>query len=578
MRLNISQYIEKIPASIYWGVVLLYQFIFIFQGLDFADEGFLMTLYANIFTAPQTATTTFSIWLTGIIGGGLLSIYPQGGVIMMRILGVALVTTTAYIASRTLKPYLPKWSIRLGVLLSIMFMYDDISMLCYNRVSTLIIITAISLLLKGLSGDKGTYRWLLLSGAIFALAPLARFPNILDIAFVALIPYAAYLKKQARQTTLKQLLYFVIGWIITFALAVVALYATKTATIYADALSMLADMGSSSSNSHGIITMIKKTLQQYLSIVETGGGLLFVALLAIPILKHVKGNLYYIVVTLLLALLYISQSYLNTTYIIYFIAIITTISILLNNYHNSIKILAAASILFNVIYPLGSDYGVNIAGYHTFLFTFPIILAITPQVITTLPIYSNFIKETSQKQLKYMGWGLVMVLLVLSAQRRIVTTYFDYGSRLNKTESLSHPKLNLIYTTPQRAKVVEELLHELNNHVKPNSYLIGYDNLPMLNYLTDTKPYLYGAWVISYHAEMLADRVQRSKAETGELPVIVMQHFQSLQNREWEVDKEYYATSKYRERDNQLCKFMQQNNYAQVWSNGYFTIHKPIYE
>jgi formate/nitrite transporter FocA (FNT family) len=50
-------------------IIILYPLLFIWQGLDFADAGYSMTVYQQVFNEPESISYNFVTWLTNIIGG-----------------------------------------------------------------------------------------------------------------------------------------------------------------------------------------------------------------------------------------------------------------------------------------------------------------------------------------------------------------------------------------------------------------------------------------------------------------------------------------------------------------------------
>ena len=56
------------------------------SGIDLADTGFYMTFYRYIYTSPESVEYNFMYWLTGIVGGAWLSIFP--GIISLRVLAM----------------------------------------------------------------------------------------------------------------------------------------------------------------------------------------------------------------------------------------------------------------------------------------------------------------------------------------------------------------------------------------------------------------------------------------------------------------------------------------------------------
>lgn len=73
--------IERMPQWVFLSILFLFQLIFIPQGLDFADEGFFMTFYQQIFNDPESVTYAFMYWFAGVLGGSLYALFPEDGLL-----------------------------------------------------------------------------------------------------------------------------------------------------------------------------------------------------------------------------------------------------------------------------------------------------------------------------------------------------------------------------------------------------------------------------------------------------------------------------------------------------------------
>ena len=62
------------------------------------------------------------------------------------------------------------------------------------------------------------------------------------------------------------------------------------------------------------------------------------------------------------------------------------------------------------------------------------------------------------------------------------------------TAPFEHPKLKGIHSTPEKAATLEELLDYLDERVKPRDYFLAYNYIPMLYFLTQSRPAYGAAW------------------------------------------------------------------------------------
>jgi hypothetical protein len=175
----------------------------------------------------------------------------------------------------------------------------------------------------------------------------------------------------------------------------------------------------------------------------------------------------------------------------------------------------------------------------------------------------------------------VVSFLAIKSYRIFNEAYFDKGSRLKKVYKIDNELARNIYTTKERAEVINEVLSQLNKHVKENDYLLAYDNVPMLNFLTKTRPYMGISWVWVYDSVTFKNKLNQAESEIKELPIVVQQKFQTIVNFSKPVS-DYMDENKqegyiYKQgRVKAMNSFLKRNNYKVIWSNSYFNILKPI--
>ena len=79
---------DRMNDKLFFLLVIFIQVVFIFQGLDFADSGFAADFYSRIFTDPTSVQYNFMYWFTGIIGGLWLKLFPELGLVGLRLAGI----------------------------------------------------------------------------------------------------------------------------------------------------------------------------------------------------------------------------------------------------------------------------------------------------------------------------------------------------------------------------------------------------------------------------------------------------------------------------------------------------------
>lgn len=225
-----------------------------------------------------------------------------------------------------------------------------------------------------------------------------------------------------------------------------------------------------------------------------------------------------------------------------------------------------AGLFMMITVPLGSNNGIWNAVYGIWL---------------SLPLTLSMIENLSFKRLRnpkgyfkitFQLVTLCMILLLsVGASASYRYTYRDSNSRYEMRFTVDHPKLRGILTTKERARVVQEVLDELQKHVKPGDYLLGYHTVSTLYYLTETKPYLYSSWPFLYEPNELLDHLKKAENELSSSPVVVRSKY-SLQNFEWPQIKYVNRSRQYIENLAMMESYISNKGYHLEWSNEYFEI------
>ncbi len=127
-----------------------------------------------------------------------------------------------------------------------------------------------------------------------------------------------------------------------------------------------------------------------------------------------------------------------------------------------------------------------------------------------------------KKQLDYRYISLVFVaaalILTFTAVRESYdVTYRDGPATTLKTQS-THPKLAGLVSSERRMGSLDNLLYYLEGRVKPGDLFFAMKNLPLLYYLTGTRPVPISAWIPNGWSQGLYTRIYDKIIEQGRIP------------------------------------------------------------
>jgi hypothetical protein len=222
--------------------------------------------------------------------------------------------------------------------------------------------------------------------------------------------------------------------------------------------------------------------------------------------------------------------------------------------------------------PLGSGVGIPFAVFGMWL-----ALPLSLMVLWRSPEMTLGRFSIQARGLRVSALTLGLALLFQSLASAWCGTWRDSNHRLAMTHWIPHPLLIGTFTTAERAKVVAELLDAMPHFAKPGDEVLACNSLPLLHFLTGTRPWLGDPWPDVVDAKRIAALI-RQKEETGAgLPCIV-RATGSTWASSWPVAPQPLVTAWHQaETRRVLAEFEQRHGYVRAWANDFFEILTPAH-
>ena len=545
------------------------------HGLDLTDEGYLMSVYQWFGTDITAAKGAGGYPLTCWLGWFVAHYLPGNGLLAMRLWGVALVTLTEVIAYLWLRRWFSSRLLLVGLFIQLVFVSGDPKPLGYNTLTGLFYLLALIATIEGLTRNR--YLLLFVGGMFVGVNIWIRLPNIIGLCLL-LIPLCwRFLKPDyGVKRAVNDSLWMLYGLAVSFITVMLLILQTGVGEQLEEfLLSISGQLGGNSSHASG--TMFLTYLKNY------GEALLYLVIFLATIAAFSFGNqlirsprktwhrpcgvlLFLMAVITLIGLLYIQSDVLGHRILSTMngIALAGCIILLTEKSQPILKGIALAAILMALLCPLGSDRGFVTMWVGTWL---------------ALPVgFCGLSKKVPANGLR----PAVLVLLLIVILKIEVKAYYDPEPKYLKTSAIDSPQANNIYTSERKARVLNPLLKELRQYVKPGDTMLIYDDSPMLYYLTQTKPFGGISWPGVFVGQRYIQVFQKTLADKPQLPVVVLQYF-STSGAWTAVDNSRYDTSKETNPDLRAMKemlngFLNLHGYHPIWSNGYYTIFLPVSE
>ena len=535
---------------------LLYLLPVAVTGIDVCDSGFYFTFYRNIYSSPASVEYNFMYYLSGVVGGAVQLLFPSLGMLGWKLLGIATLLLSQWTVWQMLRKVVPPLPLAVGNLMVIVGFIGLPVAFCNDLLTTLLYCLALWLLHRGI--DEQRRLSLLLSGIVLGVNIFSRLPNVLACV-LALAPMVVAREGVSAWGRVRNALTIAGGIAVGVTLILLLMLWLGHYELFVsnlrDVTTIAGDESGESTHSAG--KMIAAYWRFYSKSLTVGavmaviGAIYFVAMRRLPW----RWSRATAMVATIGATAYYLYHY-NALNYLWVLCFATCIWLLATTKERGLRLASLLGLAMMLIFPLGSDSGYNNGS----------IIAMVAAPVTA------GVWAQRRRWVMLAGWALVCL-----AQMSLMGAYFDGGALWKKTHSVENARLSGVYTTAERATILNGVLEGIGEHVIAGDTLMAYGSAPLLNYLTDTRPAYGCSWPELLSAALLEKKLNGN----GSAPQwILRQHFYTL-SKDWREPtadwKTHYSVSSGFLSDRKLevlNAFMDRNGYKEVWSNSHFTLYR----
>lgn len=487
-------------------------------GMDYCDTGFYMTFYDNIFDAPETVEYNFMYYLSGLVGGAWLTVFPGWGIVGIRLLGMLANLLTVAMLFGIYRRVVPPVETAMGCLIVVMA-YLMMPMAFYNDTLTAVMLVAgTGLLTRGLDRQRG---WMIaIAGVVIGVNTFSRTPNLIDLLLVGLIPLHARLNDR-RGVAARQSLVFIGGWIAGVAAVVALMALLGHLPIYlsnlGDLLGVAATGDASTGATHGFKGLIMAQVRAYISVARLVLRLLGLATLVSLTLWRVKW-LWLRVPLLLLWGVWAFDLFAESRPVSLVAALVipALVAGIFRFESPRARFASAAALAVALLFPLGSDGAMENNGSIVYWLGAPLAIGFYGKLLRTF---------VGQRRAMVV---LVTVVAMLSGAMALKTigggVYFDGRPLWTMTTTPAAPRAAGVMTTAERAATVNEIVTAVESVAARGDTVMVFGSMPMINYLTATRPAMGCSW-----PELLSEPLLASRLATMKRPrAILVQRFATI--------------------------------------------------
>ena len=545
-------------ASVGWAIALLtlWQLAVAAFGVDLCDTGYYLTFFDNIFKAPASVEYNFMYYLSGVAGGVLDGVLPEGGKwLAMRVAGVLCNVGVMAILAWALRRIVPATALILGLLMVVASLVQFPYTFNNDLMSALLWVAALALTFKGLIEEKRGR--LLLAGVLVGVNTFTRIPNVLAVGLAAMPFIAHFHNKAPWRDCWRQCGTMLVGMALGALAVIGVMMQLGHWDIFKQNMTDLLGVatGSSGEASHNAGGLVMEMLRFYVQCLYVGlkmFGLVWLYWLTRRIdVRELRVAARVFIVALIVYVMWRQSHVMHPLWVMCVAGLVWII------YKGGKRAVAAWLGLFMLlVFPLGSDGATNIGGIIAWMAAPVAALVWQHRSLIAFP-------------LAFIAVGLIQTVSV--------GAYFDGGALWHKTATIDDSRAAYIHTTPERARVINATLPELKRLVVEGDTMLCYGSIPMMNHLTRTVPAMGCSWPELLSADALSARLE---AIGDNRPAILRQKFNNL-GPYWSEASDQYLQA-YRMQDGKfltqdkmeaLKRWMDDAGYRIVWQNEWFALY-----
>ena len=415
----------------------------------------------------------------------------------MRLFGLLCLVACMLTVWRILKLHISPSAIVLGNALSMVAFVALPVTFCYDILSIMLYLLAIEQLLKRQPLT------VLLGGCLLGANAFSRTPNVLGFVFAFTPLLMAWCNGASVAKGVRRTAVAVLGVIVGVGAVLMLMWALGHLHIFFDNLATLRQIASDGSgeSSHSIGSLIAQQFSFYYIEFTTWLKLASIICIYTILRQRIASPLVRVVMLgCALAVSVWMMWRMQLLQPIWALCAVGCLTVIVNR-RDAVRALGVVAFLLMLIFPMGSDSAFNSGSIITMLAA-PIAIAVC-------------IRHTQMFRTAYF---IVAFALVCVAKMATEGAYFDGGNLWEKTASIENSRAAGILTTPERAAIINEVLDGIKPWVHPGDTMLVYGSMPMLNYLTDTRPAMDCCWPELLSSALLTERLNNVKT----LPIVLL--------------------------------------------------------
>lgn len=506
---------EKKSVAIVAAALIVFSLLRGMQGLNVYDDGFVLTAYRQVFSSPGSVSYLFVYyWL--IIAGGLWDMLFGGyGIYGFRVLECMLLALNMFLVWRLLRSFMKPSMVIVGFML-IFSMIRFVEVFEYNTFSGFAALLSVNLLVSAL--NRRSAGLMFVAGTVLGLGFFIRLPNVLlSVLALVFIPYSRYVPSHDGPSALRLFACAVSGCLSGIAVTFCFMLAMGHIPYFVEGVKGMLALSGYDDNTHEAGQMLYVFAGNTVQMCLRFAVMSLCPLLSMMMFRRLRGGMLLRVGCLAIVVLHVVLLFCFNTVPLYVVNALSVSSCLYVIYvkknEPSVIYTAFLALLVSFLLPLGSDRGILTFGVHSLWLALPFV----PYAVS---LWLSRFKGTERRHLTVIMSVTLGFVLARGLYDNFRPAYYEKGNRLEDIHSVDYPKIN-VCTDKDTAAELESLLDAMRAEVQPGDTTLFFGDMPMLYYITDTRPWLRNPWAWIFGYGYCLRQINIARKYGYGLPVVV---------------------------------------------------------
>ena len=507
------------------------------KGIDLTDEGMYVSTAMRFSMGDIPFRDEFMSVLSqfNILISPIFWMHPGISLLQIRCVGIGLHIVSLFLLFLFLSRYGPP--LLVALLCGIMFFVNNfygIASPSYNSLSSDFSLISLTLWLFAIVSGKKSHRFFLsvLGGLFFSLAVLSYSSLVLVLVIhVAVMGIAVYSRERPSVYLYSSLVFLgTFGIIISIVVIIIASYGVLPDVIQGFWLAT----GTTRLGAHGLVAKAGDLFQQFFNV--AGNGLIALAVMGGAVLFFLlpgKGKkrddfIYgFAGIIVVAAIGYMFPLLLSQKINVATFAFAAPLALLMVCFRYEPDTTSTGIVIWNTVRNIAIVWGFIsslIYGMSSGMGVLACMLGATPLfVVGMVALYRMVNNYAAIREIGVIRSSMLRATVITAIITFCIPSVrYYYHSVYNEaeiqklTERFHYPRLSGISSTPEKVRVLEELLGYLKGKAKPGDYFLAYNDIPMLYFLTHTRP-AYGAvwarddWPITIRQRLVDTMIENER-------------------------------------------------------------------